>query len=226
MREVMFDKARKQTLAESISELLLSERGPQDRPLTEHELANHFGTSRGPVREALKELEREGFIERRKGKGICLRKLSTKDIAAVYDVRSVSEGLGGRLAAERVKEEDLRELEKIGRRCDEGREGGDSKKAEEADFAFHRRIMELSGNSYLLRMMDNFSLLERSFSLGRFLGDLPRKKTSRYSHELIVGALRKGDAGECERVMRIHIQEAKQRLIERVLRTKLNHYAP
>ena len=214
----------KETLGEKIKEILLEEPVTEQNPLTEEKLTEIFGASRTPIREALKELEQEGIIKRKRGKGIYLRKPTIKEIAEIYDVRAVLEGFAGRLATERIEEKDIQEIENLARSYNQSLKEGNLEKVDEADLSFHRKLVKLSGNSYILKIFDTFSILEKSFSLDYLLTPLPRKETSPYPHEEIIKSLRERDGEKCERIIRLHIQHGKQGLIERAVGIKLNHF--
>ena len=103
----MYANKSNNNLIEKIRGLLFASNPSETSPMTEQELGKRFDLSRTPVRDALKVLENEGLIERRKRKGIYLKALSISEVLALYDVRSVLEGFAGRLAAGRAKVKDL-----------------------------------------------------------------------------------------------------------------------
>lgn len=205
---------------EQIKKLLFAKQVTRDHPLTEEGLTRLFGVSRAPVREALRELERERIIERKQGKGIYLRRPSAKEIAELYDIRMGLEGIAGRLAAERVNDQDLRTLGALAREYDEGLREGNGAKERAADVAFHRKIAELSGNAQLLKIMDDFFVLERAFVLGFPAGRrpvVPQRPASSYPHQAIVTVLRKRDVEKAEKVIRLHMRHSKQAAIDAAL---------
>ena len=103
------------TLVAGIAQTLFSLRAFEDNPATEQALADTFGVSRMPIRDALKELEKDGLVERRKGKGVWLKRPSITEMAELHDVRCVLEGFTCRLASERIREQDLSELRRSAR---------------------------------------------------------------------------------------------------------------
>jgi len=190
--------------------------------ITEDKLAGLIGVSRTPLREALKHLELQGVIERKKKKGIGLRKATAKEIADVYDVRSVMEGFAGRLAAERATAEDLKELEHTAEKHQKAFERRNEKELDETNVAFHRKIVELSGNRVLAMIVDNLQILDPAFRLQNLILPAGKRKPNVYSHRKIIESLKKGDGPAAERMISAHIQESKLVLIERALGIRLN----
>jgi len=190
--------------------------------ITEDKLAGLIGVSRTPLREALKHLELQGVIERKKKKGIGLRKATAKEIADVYDVRSVMEGFAGRLAAERATSEDLKELEHTAEKHRKAFERRNEKELDETNVAFHRKIVELSGNRVLAMIVDNLQILDTAFRLQNLILPVGKRKPNVYSHRKIIESLKKGDGPAAERTISAHIQESKLVLIERALGIRLN----
>src|SRR5512132_2269653 len=84
---------------------------PGDR-IVETRIAQEFGVSQAPVREALRDLELFGFVESSPFRGATVRQMSTEDHLQLYPIRAVLEGLAARYAATRITEAGLRKLEK------------------------------------------------------------------------------------------------------------------
>lgn len=189
--------------------------------VTEEELCKSLKVSRGPVRESLEFLEKQGLIERRKNKGTSLRKPSIKEFVELWDFRTGIEGFAARLACETLTPEELKELEDLvhGRKAQA--EKGNEKAADDMDIAFHLRIVELSKNMFLVNTVQNLHLFERTFKVYYVVSsseyDAQHDSLLTYTHEKILEALRARDSDEAERMMRFHIQEAKKRTIEALL---------
>lgn len=190
---------------------------------TEKKLAGLLRSSRTPVRESLRQLEAEGIIERRKN-GISLRKPTLKEIVEAYDTRIILEGFAVRMAAEKAGESDLERLQKIVLKYSGAVESNNLDVQNEMDLLFHREIVKLSENSFILKIITLFSLLERAFRINDIITSSSGKDENPYPHETILEALKDGDPGECEKRMKLHIQWSKQCLIEETLNTKINHF--
>lgn len=205
------------TLTRQIRDILFTSRASRDAPITEQKLADRFQFSRTPIRGALRVLEEEGLIERRKKKGIYLRRPSIKELAEVYEVRAVLEGFAGRLAVRNATRNDIKELRSWARQFTRSRERRDFERAERANVAFHNKIVELAGNTVLENMMERFAIVRRAFRLTHTIPAERMVRTTPYPHEAIVDRIEAGDADGAEKLLQLHIRRGKQLLIERVL---------
>lgn len=206
-------KTKSRTLSNRVTALLLAGYARGVTAWNEEKLASHFQVSRTPIREALRDLEREGLVIRRQKRGICLRRPSAREITEVYDVRAALEKLAIGLAADRVTPADARALDRIVRACTRASRAGNAWRLEELDLRFHTRILGISGNRYLKRLMERFHLLVRAFQLsGQVVSE--GRPEERFRHADIVAALRRGDRRTCETLIDQHIQGSKRRLLE------------
>ena len=118
--------------------------GPGER-LPEEQLARTMGVSRGPVREALAKLEREGLIVIRRNRGAFVAQLSREDLDEVYSLRVAIERLAVERCVEHATDEDIAELQGVVDRIAELMERGiTEQEAAELDLKFHD-IMYRSG---------------------------------------------------------------------------------
>jgi len=202
-------KIKGQIILKEIEKKLLERQGEM---VTEKELCRIFGVSRGPIREALEHLEKEGAIERRKGKGTSLRKLSIKEISELFDVRAVLEGLAARLACENIRKKDMEELKRMDKK--QLKSARENRETDLEEMVFHQKIIALSENSFIGKILENFSILSRTFQIYHLASVATKYNTSPYSHQKIINALATGDPDKAEETMRLHVQYAKQKLIE------------
>ena len=84
-----------------------------DCRIREQDLAVKFEVSRTSIRDALKQLQVEKLIDRKRNKGITLHRFSLKEIADIYDLRAVLEGFAGHLVTEKISKTQLIELDII-----------------------------------------------------------------------------------------------------------------
>ena len=117
--------------------------------LVERELADEFGVSRIPVREALKLLDGEGLVTLRPRTWAVVREFSPADIADLYEVRSAMEVLAFELAAQRYTRDGLEHLREVLRLESEGVRTGNAAASHRAAADFHEVVVELSGNRLL-----------------------------------------------------------------------------
>jgi DNA-binding GntR family transcriptional regulator len=140
LRDVVTAELRRLILQ---GELLPGERLVEDR------LAERLGVSRNPVREAIRVLAAEGFVEVTPRRGAAVSRLSPEEAEELFDVRMALEGLSARLSARKVTPAAAHRLRGV---LDAARLAVDEGRIDEvADLntAFHAAVAELAGNAYL-----------------------------------------------------------------------------
>ena len=140
-------------LREQIRELLLErilkgELQPGDR-IVELQIAQEFGTSQAPVREALRELQSLGFVEHEPYRGTRVRRITEEELAEIYPVRAALEELAAQEAASRLDGK-VEELEREFEAMREAADRDDLQDLAAHDATFHRLIVEAAGNQVLL----------------------------------------------------------------------------
>ena len=177
---------------------------PGDR-LVESELAERFGVSRTPVREALQRLETQSMLTR-DGRSLIVASLDHNALAELYAVRAELEGLAGRLAARHASEEELRVLRSMVEE-DRALVGGDPRELARANKRFHRLIHLASHTRFLVRQLD---LVHRSMALmaNTSLAAEGRDTKALDEHDAIVRALEARDGAAAGAALKAHISQA------------------
>jgi len=173
--------------------------------LTEDRLAEDFGVSRNPVREALRVVEAEGFVHRLPRRGIVV---ATPDVSSVRDmfvVRRQWEALAARLAAERAGEAGVRGLRDLLDRSRLATEAHDLRLLAELNSALHRRVIDLSGNRWLAALS---TPLYRHVQWVFRLTAADRAPHSWTEHVRLVEAIASGDPAAAERAAAEHVDAA------------------
>jgi DNA-binding GntR family transcriptional regulator len=176
---------------------------PGDR-LVESELADRFGVSRTPVREALQRLETQSMLTR-DGRSLIVASLDHNQLAELYAVRTELEGLAARLAAQHASPEELRVLR--GMVEDDRKLLGDPAALARANRRFHKQIHLASHNRYLVQQLD---LLYRSMALlaTTSLAAEGRDEVALAEHDAIVSAIEARRGDEAFDALRKHISKA------------------
>jgi DNA-binding GntR family transcriptional regulator len=150
------DEGRRPSLYERILDTILEgEYGPGE-PLVEATIAQRFGVSRTPVREALRRLEQDGLL-RRADRGMVVRDRSPEEILDIYEARIVLESSAARAAAQRHTPYDRLRLEKLVRACEEV-DPADAAELVRCNRDFHRGVWEASHNETLRDLLDRLNL--------------------------------------------------------------------
>jgi DNA-binding GntR family transcriptional regulator len=123
--------------------------------LTESRLAKQFKTSRAPVREALRNLEKEGLLVYFPHRGYFVRKLGLEDITEIFEVRSALEELAISLLIKHAGESDIHVLEEIVSKMEDLELKNEVFRATELDTLFHEQLCRISGNKYLLNVWES-----------------------------------------------------------------------
>ena len=145
LRDSVLDELRRRIIDSRLS--------PGDR-LVERTLAEELGVSRVPVREALRTLEHEGFVQQRPRRGMLVRTLSTADIEALFEVRDALEALMCRRLVERLDDTGLATLTEIVEQSDLAFAAGEVATAVERNAAFHTALVRLCDSDIVSAVME------------------------------------------------------------------------
>lgn len=176
---------------------------PGDR-LVESELAERFGVSRTPIREALQRLETQSLLSR-DGRSLIVASLDHNEMAELYVVRSELEALAARLAARHATEEEILVLHQM---IDEDEAlVGDPPALSRANRRFHRQVHLASHNRFLVRQLD---LVYRSMALmtTTSLAAAGRGATALKEHRQVVDAIAARDSDAAYAALKAHISKA------------------
>ena len=176
---------------------------PGDR-LVESELAERFGVSRTPIREALQRLETQSLLSR-DGRSLIVASLDHSQMAELYVVRSELEGLAARLAARHATIEEKRVLQDMVN--DDYKIVDDPSALSRANRRFHKQIHLASHNRFLVQQLD---LVHRSMALmaTTSLAADGRGEVALAEHQEIVDAIMNGQEDEADDCLRQHISIA------------------
>jgi DNA-binding GntR family transcriptional regulator len=218
-RRALVDK-----LAATLQARMLSGELVSGTRLRQEALAEEFGVSRTPVREALRKLQAGGLVELRPHRGALVRAPSAREIRDAYEVRAELEGLAAELAARRIRQQQLDGLheaqEEFRRALDRitaarSRNGTDALPARvidqwrHANDRFHQLIQEAAANDVLVATLTH---LHRSFprDLTRtVLGESAKLLAENvHEHETILDALERRDAAAARKRMLRHVRHA------------------
>jgi DNA-binding GntR family transcriptional regulator len=199
-RRVLRDEIRDQL----IEQILNGKLAPGER-IVEMRIAQQFGVSQAPVREALRDLDLLGFVVSSPFRGAIVRQISVEELVQLYPIRAVLEGLAARHAAQRMDQATLKKLEGLLATMRSAAARGDHRRALETDFKFHLTIVEASGNRLLQQIWDRMRLATTTFltvsKSHHSLSEIVER------HAEVLDALRTHDPDAAERALRMHIEE-------------------
>jgi DNA-binding GntR family transcriptional regulator len=198
----------REEIRERLIEDILGGRLAPGARLVETRLAQQFGVSQGPVREALRDLELFGFVVSTSFRGTQVRQISTQDLLEIYPIRAALEGVAAYAAASRIDDATLAQLADLIEVMRDAANHDDHRTVVDTDRAFHAAIVKASGN----RMLDHvWQTLRLSITTcvthsvtHRSLHVIAER------HVLLLDALRARDPARAEAAMRRHIEEASE----------------
>ncbi|RDI67073.1 FCD domain-containing protein [Nocardia pseudobrasiliensis] len=178
--------------------------------INESALALRLGVSRGPIREACRQLERDRLVEFRTNRGMFVREISLSEAAALYDVRAGLFRTAGRLAAERASADRIDELRSRVAQLAAAVPDVDDYYPGNVDL--HRALVALAENPRLAELYDSVSK-ELHLFRRHGLETTAAREVSNGQHAAIIEALAAGDIAATARLMEEHILSGKQRML-------------
>ncbi len=187
-----------------IKEMAISFEFKPGERINEVELAARLGASRTPLREALNRLVAEEFLTFQQGRGFFCRQLKPREMFELYQFRSVLEVAAVRLTCENATEDDVQELAAFLDETGPEDGGRSSEQLVSLDEVFHQKLMTLSRNKEMSRVLDNVNARIKYF---RWVDMDARRTKTQGEHRQIVDALQARDADLAARLMDAHISK-------------------
>ncbi len=183
--------------------------------LREQLVAEEFGVSRTPVREALRQLEAEGLAAAEPRLGMRIRSLDYIEVMELYEVREVHERAVARIAATKVTDMEMQELESIQSSLEKSR--SDTTKMVELNQQFHYALLQVAKNRFLTKAVE--SMQRTVYILGpSTLEDNKRATVAIKEHRELIQALQQHDPDKAEAVMAEHWRNAQRSRIRQYQR--------
>ena len=180
--------------------------------LVESKISLELGVSRTPVREALKQLELEGLVTTIPNKGTFVVGVSTDDILDIYTIRVAVEGISSQLAAERVSDSEIKELETLVELQEFYVSKGDILQLLQLDSKFHEIIYEISGSRVLKHTLASFhNQLKRARETSLLTAG--RTIVAVKEHRDIFEAIAAKDSKKAKELTELHIANARDNIL-------------
>ena len=179
--------------------------------IAEPELADKFGISRTPIREAFRQLESEGFISVVPRKGAIVASISPQDISNFYDLKMVLEGYAAHCAARVLTPADIAKMETVNRQMEAASHKKDLRRVLDLHNEFHDIFLRACGNEKLHAIVQNMVMQFQRF---RLILAMPGKiEGSIRQHKEIIEAFRKKDPDLAGELVRKNAQYGKNLLL-------------
>jgi DNA-binding GntR family transcriptional regulator len=191
----------REKILEHIRDAIISGSLKAGSKVSEPELADRYGISRTPIREALRQLESEGYLTVIPRRGAVVSEFSQKDVEDFYAIKSILEGYAARQACNKLTDKELDKLQANNVRLSELAEADDIKAFFKVHNDFHDMFIKAADNE---RLRELITSVETRFQRLRFMSlSLPgRMKISVQEHGKIIEAFRRRDAETAEMLVR------------------------
>jgi DNA-binding GntR family transcriptional regulator len=190
--------------------------------LAEPNLAQELGSSRTPVREALRRLEREGLVERSHSGGLYVTQLTREDASEVIGIRAVLEAYAAKLATQQITEPELASLRRVHEEADVAIQEDDVSRLVKLNTDFHDQINAASRTNRCIAM-----IAELRDSVLRYrrlvLDDDQARMRSFRQHGEILAAMVLRDAKLADELVHKHIASLKDEIIANISDTSDAH---
>jgi phosphonate utilization transcriptional regulator len=194
-----------------IEQLILSGELAVGEHVNESDLALRFGTSRGPIREALRALEESRLVRSEKNRGVFVREISVAEADEIYDVREALDQLIGQRVAERATPQQICGLGAVLAQMDDAAAFQDIKSYHALNLKFHDMLVDFAGNS---RLTESYRLLTKGLLLFRLRGlqDGGGLAVSNTEHKAVIKAVEARDSARAGNLLRRHAVESRARM--------------
>ena len=196
-----------------LKEMILKNELKSGDKLNQERLAQQLGVSRTPLQSAFYRLEKELLVEIKPRKGAFVKNLTLQEFYELYDIRIRLESLGAYESAKRATLPEINHLEKCLHIFQEKVDNDVYKDLMEADYNYHMAIMKMSKNDLLFRMISSYNIL----IISNMEGLLKPPTRSLEEHRELFNAIKNGRAELAEKLMTLHIFDAKERIKESII---------
>ena len=209
-----------QTLRERIVDMIRTaivkgELKPGER-ISEQGLAERFGISRTPIREAIRQLDSEGFLTVIPRRGAVVTPITEKDVRDFYAIKGVIEGYAARIAAEKLTDTEIARMEALNEQLEKYTEDGKVKGMFKSHNEIHEIFVRACGNEKLYQITKNLVQQFQRFRIA--LSIFGGASQSVHQHRKIIDAFKNRDAAEAERLVWEHARSGGELLIQAFLK--------
>ena len=209
--------SKRDQVVTSFKEAILSGTIQPGESIVESKVAQQLGAGIPLVREALIELEHQGYVQKVPYKGTTVTKLERGDVEKIFRLRVEMESLAIEWAKESVSPADIEQLRSITAKMKEGAKAHDLEQFYQNDLAFHRKLWEMSGNEYLVECLERIVAPLFAFFL---MKDRRKRESYLFSaaqHEKIVEALPRMSGAKLRALMRESVSDWRTEVFNAVL---------
>jgi DNA-binding GntR family transcriptional regulator len=205
-------EGRTRQIAEQLKQLIYAGEFKAGDRLNEAALAVRMGTSRGPIREAIRILAGTGLVTPVVNRGVFVRQVSIRELLEIYELRALVFGFAAQRAAENITDAHRAHFESLLQAMDAAAQADDSDLYYELNVQFHAAILQLSNSQRAHQLYDSYVKELHLYRRQNFNapGNMRR---SNVEHRRLYEAISKGNASKAKQYAEEHIQAGRQRLL-------------
>lgn len=199
-------------IADELKHLIFTgELQPGER-LNEAALALRMGTSRGPIREAIRMLTGQGLVKAVVNRGVFVRQISVREMLEIYELRALVFGFAAERATEHLTDAHSQQFERLLAEMDEACETQDADRYYDLNLHFHSLVMQLSNNQRASEAYDDY-VKELHLFRRRYFNAPGNMRRSNVEHRAIYEAIAKGAKTRAKSAAERHVLSGRQRLL-------------
>lgn len=199
-----------------LREDILNGKYKENDELREVAIGEELGVSRTPVREAFRQLELEGLIRIVPNKGAYVTGITSKDVADIYMIRSLLEGLCAKWATEHISEEQMQEMEENVYLAEFHGEKGHAEQIATLDNRFHEILYEACNSKMLEHTLKDFHQYVYRVRKQTLAQNL-RGSASTHEHRAIMEAIKERDGEKASELAKLHMLKAYENIQQKGL---------
>jgi DNA-binding GntR family transcriptional regulator len=200
------------SIADQLKQLIYAGEFKAGDRLNEAALAVRMGTSRGPIREAIRILAGTGLVTPVLNRGVFVRQVSIKEMLEIYDLRALVFGFAAAHAAENIGADDRRRFEALLDGMDQAAQAGDSGGYYDLNVQFHTLILGLANNQRAHQLYDSY-VKELHLYRRQNFNTPGNMRRSNVEHRKLYEAISKGNGAKAKQYAEEHISAGRQRLL-------------
>jgi DNA-binding GntR family transcriptional regulator len=206
-----------QAIAEDLKRQIYSGGIQPGERINEAALALSMGTSRGPIREAIRILTGLGLVTAVPNRGVFVREISVREMLEIYELRALLFGYAAEHACDHLDDKSRQQMEALLDQMDAACEAGEGTVYYELNLRFHDLLLELSGNRRAQQAYDEH-VKELHLFRRRYFNAPGNMRRSNADHRAIFEAIAKNDARRAKTLAERHVMAGRERLLARLER--------
>jgi DNA-binding GntR family transcriptional regulator len=202
-------------IAEELKQLIYTGALKPGERLNEAALALRMGTSRGPIREAIRMLTGQGIVKAVVNRGVFVREISMREMLEIYDLRALVFGFAAERATEHIGEEHRQQFEALLAQMDAACDAEDPDRYYELNLQFHALILRLSNSQRAHETYDDYVKELHPFRR-RYFNSPGNMRRSNMEHKSIYEAIARGAGLKARSTAERHVLSGRQRLLSSI----------